>query len=197
MSTESAVIPCGTRDISAPGLGLGPSAPNTRQGRSPTTQHEPKPPGRQRRERSDPYEFDKRTTSPFRRDALTGRYAQQRIHTMGSECSPVCSTFHQFSMKRVLSASYREALSVDSPRAVGKGLEPKAETLTNMPGTETGGRPSTSILCRPRKEEKDGRHRNLDRQCWEDRRIRIVAKKQEAPLQTIRNPSPIVENHRS
>jgi len=45
---------------------------------------------------------------------VTWGYAQKRIHIKGFECSSVFSTFHQFSMKRVLSASWTSA-SVDIP----------------------------------------------------------------------------------
>jgi hypothetical protein len=49
---------------------------------------------------------DERGNSPFRHDALAGAYAWKRIHTNGFECSPLCSAFHQYSMKRVPSASW-------------------------------------------------------------------------------------------
>ena len=48
---------------------------------------------------------DERVNSPFRHNALTGCYARERIHNKGFECLPVCTTFHQFSVKPVLSAS--------------------------------------------------------------------------------------------
>ena len=48
---------------------------------------------------------DERVNNPFRHNALTGDYARKRIRTRGSECSLPCITFHQFLMKRVLSAS--------------------------------------------------------------------------------------------
>ena len=49
---------------------------------------------------------DQRTDSPFRRTSLTCRNAQKRSHTNGFTYSPVISIPHQFSVNRVLSASW-------------------------------------------------------------------------------------------
>ena len=47
-----------------------------------------------------------RIRSPSRHNPLTGGNTHEPRRKTGFECSPVCSTLHQFSMKRVLSASW-------------------------------------------------------------------------------------------
>jgi hypothetical protein len=43
-----------------------------------------------------------RIRSPFRHNPLTGRYTHEPSRSKGFEYSPVRTTLHQFSMKRVL-----------------------------------------------------------------------------------------------
>ena len=79
---------------------------------------------------------NQRTDSPFQLTSLTCGNVQKRSHTKGFTCSPMINISHQFSVNRVLSASWRNP---HSSSGAGDGIPPVMINETGL--VPTGSKP--------------------------------------------------------